>query len=352
MNCPVCGAKREEPVCRVCGWDVSRDWAAFPTVFFVSPRDLPGRAQRRRQAERQFLSSRLEDLLFSDLTAEELETCLAGEDPAEAARRLLRRYAPEALRPRSDGRWQNNFLRNDGGGTLPASPLPREEVQLIRFRSALDGLPRGAWDASAAGNGSVMAFLRREDGLNTLTLCGEGGVRAALDSRGLFSGYRNLIAVEFAGAFHTSGCRNMSSMFEGCRSLKSLDLSSFDTWSATNMSSMFSDCADLVSLDLRSFRTWQVTDMGFMFAGCSRLTALDIRIFDTGQTENMGSMFSGCASLETLDVRGFRTDRVKNMSFMFFGCKALRGLDIRGFVIGPGCTATGMLGGVGAVVRR
>ena len=352
MKCPICGTAQPEPLCRVCGWDGSRDWAAHPTAFPVPPREAELRAGLRRSAERRLLCARLGDLLFSDLTAAELETCLAGESPGEAARRLLLRHGPELLPPREEGRWRDNFLRSEpGSDTLPASPIPREEIQFIRFRSTLEGLPRGTWDVSRAGDGSVMAYVRREDGMDTLTLCAAGGVRADLSCRGLFSGYRNLLAVDFAGAFHTSGCTVMRSLFEGCRSLKALDLSGFDTWSVTDMNSMFADCSSLVSLDLRGFRTDRAADMGFLFAGCRSLTALDVSGFDTRQAVNMGSMFSGCSALERLDVRGFRTDRVRNMSFMFFGCKALRGLDLRGFLIGPDCTDTGMLGGVSGALR-
>lgn len=354
MKCPICGTEQlREPVCRVCGWDRSRDWAACPTVFPVAPEDLPVRAGLRREAERQLLCSRLGELLFSGLTEEELETCLAGAQPGEAARRLLLRRAPELTVSREGDRWRDNFLSSKPGAPLlPASSLPRVEIQFIRFRSSLAGLPGDAWDASAAGDGSVMAYVRPENGLYTLTLCGEGGVRAPLDCRGLFSGYRSLLAVDFAGAFHTSGCRNMRSLFEGCRSLRSLDLSGFDTWSVTDMNSMFGDCSALVSLELKGFRTDHAADMGFMFSNCSSLTALDVSGFDTRQTVNLGSMFSGCSALERLDVSRFRTEKVRNMSFMFFGCKSLRELDLRSFVLRPDCTDTGMLGSVGGVLRK
>ena len=342
-----------DPICRVCGWDRSRDWASCPTVFSVAPEALPIRAGLRREAERRLLCSRLGELLFSDLTGEELEDCLAGAQPGEAARRLLLRHAPELTVSREGDRWRDNFLSSrPGAPLLPACSLPRAEIQLIRFRSTLAGLPGNAWDASEAGDGSVMAYVRTEDGLNTLTLCGEGGVRAPLDCRGLFSGYRNLLAVEFSGAFHTSGCRSMRSLFEGCRSLRSLDLRGLDTWSVTDMNSMFGDCSRLVSLELGGFRTNQAADMGFMFSNCSSLTALDVSGFDTRQAVNMGSMFSGCTSLKRVDVSGFRTEKVRNMSFMFFGCKALRELDLRSFVLRPDCTDTGMLGSVGGVLRK
>ena len=56
----------------------------------------------------------------------------------------------------------------------------------------------------------------------------------------------------------------MSSMFDGCRSLTSLDLSHFDTSQVTSMGSMFDGCSSLTSLDLSHFDTSQVTSMGSM----------------------------------------------------------------------------------------
>ena len=64
-----------------------------------------------------------------------------------------------------------------------------------------------------------------------------------------------------------------------------------DTSNVTNMSNMFSDCRSLTSLDLSSFNTSKVTDMRYMFYGCSKLTSLDLSSFNTSNVTNMGSMF-------------------------------------------------------------
>ena len=68
--------------------------------------------------------------------------------------------------------------------------------------------------------------------------------------------------------------RDMSYMFYECRTLTSLDLSSFNTSAVTNMSSMFYFCSGLTSFDLSSFDTSAVTNMSGMFSECSALTSL------------------------------------------------------------------------------
>ena len=42
----------------------------------------------------------------------------------------------------------------------------------------------------------------------------------------------------------------MEYMFEKCISLKSLDISNFDTSSVTNMRHLFSNCSSLTSIDI------------------------------------------------------------------------------------------------------
>lgn len=62
----------------------------------------------------------------------------------------------------------------------------------------------------------------------------------------------------------------MSAMFDGCRSLTSLDLSSFDTSEVTNMSDMFTSghagiSVALEVLDLRNATFEKVTNYDAMF---------------------------------------------------------------------------------------
>ena len=62
----------------------------------------------------------------------------------------------------------------------------------------------------------------------------------------------------------------MNSMFSGCSSLISLDLSNFNTINVTNMKGMFNECSSLISLDLSNFNTINVIDMFIMFHGIKK----------------------------------------------------------------------------------
>ena len=122
----------------------------------------------------------------------------------------------------------------------------------------------------------------------------------------------------------------MGSMFWGCRSLTSLDLSTMNTTFVNDMSGMFSGCTSLAALDLSGIKTGNVKSMFHMFSWCSSLTSIDLSDFDTSNVREFDSMFEGCSSLQELDISSF----VINLDYsdegwltsskkMFEGCEKL-----------------------------
>jgi surface protein len=75
---------------------------------------------------------------------------------------------------------------------------------------------------------------------------------------------------------------NIYCMFRDCSSLKSIDLSSFNTTNVNDMESMFRKCKSLKSLDLSSFDTTNVSNMILMFSYCSSLKKENIKISKNG----------------------------------------------------------------------
>ncbi len=132
-----------------------------------------------------------------------------------------------------------------------------------------------------------------------------------------FSKCSLLTSIKGIENLNTEKVTNMGSMFSGCSSLTSLDVSGFKTDNVTYMTGMFSGCSGLTSLDVSGFKTDNVTEMTGMFYGCSSLTSLDVSGFKTDNVTKMGALFSGCSGLTSLDVSGFQTDNVTNMRGMF-----------------------------------
>ena len=114
----------------------------------------------------------------------------------------------------------------------------------------------------------------------------------------MFNICRNLITIPWNNFnIDTSQCISTRSMFQGCYSLTSLNLSSMDTSSCTLMSDMFCQCDSLITLDISGFDTSNVTDMSGMFdldanSYLQEITCLNG--FDMTCCSNIKYMFRNC----------------------------------------------------------
>ena len=188
-----------------------------------------------------------------------------------------------------------------------------------------------SWDVSSNKNGSVMAWVVADTTDTTkyhLYIGGDGGIIANENSSNIFYGFKKLQQITFENNFNTSNVTDMSYMFDGCRSLTSLDVSNWDTSSVINMSHMFDGCRSLTSLDVNNWDTSNVTKMSAMFYNCPTLTSLDVSQWDTSSVVTMESMFDDCRSLTSLDVNNWDTSNVVTMERMFQNCFKLTTLNI------------------------
>ena len=88
--------------------------------------------------------------------------------------------------------------------------------------------------------------------------------------------FKYFIRAEAKHPIHTNNVTDMNWMFNGCSSLKELNLNNFNTNNVTNMGNMFYGCSSLTNINLSNFNTNNVTDMAFMFDGCASLTKNNI----------------------------------------------------------------------------
>ena len=65
-----------------------------------------------------------------------------------------------------------------------------------------------------------------------------------------------------------------------------------------------------------------------MFYGCKSLKYLNISNFNTSNITKMNRMFYGCSSLKELVLSNFKTEKVININFLFFNCSLLKELNI------------------------
>ena len=101
-----------------------------------------------------------------------------------------------------------------------------------------------------------------------------------------------------------------------------------NTSKVTTMHGMFLSCTSLKSLDLSAFETSNVEDFGYMFWKCNRLESLDVSSFDTSAATNMHAMFTLCKKLKTIDLTNFETANCQRMSYMFSSCTNLKAVIV------------------------
>ena len=146
----------------------------------------------------------------------------------------------------------------------------------------------------------------------------------------MFQGCRSLKSVNLDN-FDTSSVVNMGYLFEYCSGFLTLNVGNFDTSSVKYMNNMFRDCYSLTTLNLSNFNTSSVIDMRDMFCGCNRIKSLDLNHFDTSSVTDMSSMFVNGFELISLKIDNFDTSSVNTMKYMFYKCYVLISLNFTNF---------------------
>ena len=257
-----------------------------------------------------------------------------------------------------------NYLRatasewRDTHKFLNSPSVIRNQIESVNFTTTnvVPGGVIGSWDASAEGNGSIMAWYTdtNSNGLYEVTIGQDGGVRANPNSNSLFSNLIKMTSLDLTN-LKTGNVTDMTSMFYLCGALTSLDLSPLNTSNVTNMNQMFLgngftnldlntintsnvtnmnqmfNALTLTTLDLSPLNTSNVTSMSFMFGSLSNLTTLDLSPLNTSNVTSMSSMFSNCTSLTNLNLSSLNTSKVTNMGSMFSNCTSLTNLDLSSF---------------------
>ena len=116
-------------------------------------------------------------------------------------------------------------------------------------------------DLIIAGNGSGRIYTNTDA---AFLFSGQGGgVNANVND------FTNLKTINGLTLLDTSKTTNMASMFEGDKSLTSLDLTSFDTSNVTNMNFMFATCTNMALIEVAQDK-WDTTSAEalFMFSNC------------------------------------------------------------------------------------
>jgi surface protein len=160
-----------------------------------------------------------------------------------------------------------------------------------------ESLPLVDQRSDAQGSWGTVPWIYDEE-TNTMTLyAGEGGT--ALNAP--WRGYRaTLEQIVVAGRVRLpTDCGDLFSMQSNLQFIQNTD--NFDTSQVTSMRSMFSTTNSLKSLDLSTWDTRLVTDMR-SFVHHSGIEALNVSGFDTSAVTNFRGMFDGATNLKELTL--------------------------------------------------
>ena len=120
------------------------------------------------------------------------------------------------------------------------------------------------------------------------------GVKQSLNSQTVanMSSGEHQVALNYVG----TNFGDMSSMFQGCISIKDIEMSGLDSSSVPDMSSMFYGCSSLERLDLCGLDVSGVFFMNAMFSDCNSLGTLILPNSGASSVFGANAIFDGCSA--------------------------------------------------------
>ena len=246
-------------------------------------------------------------------------------------------------------RKQDDKGEDDTAPFLGNATVPREDIDNVTFVSSTAGKNSTAWDVSAQGDSSILAwYTKNSNGTFKVYVGSDYEIFGNTDSSYLFrsvglSDYcTSTETITNINLLNVSSVTNMLRMFEltGNQAMTKLDLGdNFNTSNVINMGAMFSGTGQKAMTTLNfgsNFNTLRVTNMNYMFntTGRDKMTSLNLGSnFDTSNVTSMYSMFrgTGYGAMTTLNLGSkFKTSKVTDMSYMFHECgyTAMRSLNL------------------------
>lgn len=162
--------------------------------------------------------------------------------------------------------------------------------------------------------------------------CTDIDVSKVVDFKEAFSGLNNLKTIDITG-WDTSNARKFKHMFSFSYSLQEIiGLNELDTSNVDDMSSMFANCSTIKSIDISNWNTDSLENTTYMFMGCTKLEELKgVENMNMSKVSNILQMFSGCKKLKSLDLSGWDASNISNVFELFGRCVSLEEVSIAGW---------------------
>ena len=168
-KCPNCKTTNEINICRICGFDASKDYTNHRSLCQLS------------------------------------------------------KSGSKIFKPAKSG--DNILMASSDTDYVFGRKMDRKQITTIYFRSKKENIGEDAWDVSEKQNGSIMAWTEeKEDGLLDLYIAANGNIIANRDCSHLFSKYSMAKKIEGLEFLKTDQTENMEEMFGYCENLLDLDV--------------------------------------------------------------------------------------------------------------------------------
>ena len=127
--------------------------------------------------------------------------------------------------------------------------------------------------------------------------------------------------------FDCSQVTSCETMFDGCSSLKKLNLGTLDFGLSKNFKRMFANCSNLEELDVSHFNTKNSMSFEGMFYNCRNLNKIDVSKFNSSKCKTIRSMFEDCKNISEINMINWdmsSLDKNRSIESLFYRCKNLK----------------------------
>lgn len=209
----------------------------------------------------------------------------------------------------------------------------------------LEQLDLSSWDVSNVEDVSNIFNMYKDEFLDTklsVVDIGNWNLYNLKSAKNMFYACTELESL--VGSLNFSKVHDASYIFSFCASLKSVDIKGISA-NTIDICGMFNHCSSLIKIDgLETWDTSNIEDMSTMFNSCELLETLDLSTWNTIKVTDMSYMFgglgnsvydgnkyvdnSGCYNLETIIFgNGWDVSNVKDMCAMFTNSTSLKNVD-------------------------
>lgn len=243
----------------------------------------------------------------------------------------------------------NSTWYTQGGTTIERSTITEIHIEDSYTPS---GTVTASWDASAAKDGSVMAYIEG----TKLTLAGNGSGKIVMnaDSSYLFSDvnrskyFTNLAEIHNTNLLDSSRATTFMRMIEDGFALRRFDASNWNTSNVTSLKGTFQGCTMLGELLIQPWDVQNVTEMDSFFNMYGSLInqemkELDLSDWNVEKVTTLKSAITRLSNLTLLILTGWKTPSCTNYQKSFTQLIRLKELDLTGFDTSKATDMTHML---------